>query len=187
MQRIALLIDLFIRFVKIGLVGFGGGWAILPIIQREIVEDAHYLSEDEFYNLVAIAGSTPGPVAVNAATYVGFKTAGLPGAVIATLGVVLPPFTIISFITYSLTQFLDNRLVQAVLKGLKAAIIALIIVVLYSTFKASINGLTTIQVLASVAITLLVLILVVYFRVHPIMAILLAGFIGLILGVVKIW
>ncbi len=187
MAKIAILVDLFIRFIKIGLVGFGGGWAILPIIQREIVEEGGYLNESEFYDLVAIAGSTPGPVAVNAATYVGYKVGGLTGAFMATLGVIIPPFTIISLIAYGLSQYLNNRIVQALLRGLKGAIIGLIAVVLYSTFKSSTINLSIIQTITLLSISGLVLFLVIYLKIHPIIAILLAGLIGVILGVLKIW
>jgi chromate transporter len=186
--KMSLLLDLFIRFFKIGLVGFGGGWAILPIIEREIVEDAGYLSEAEFYDLVAVAGSTPGPVAVNAATYVGFKLAGLPGATAATLGVILPPFTIISLISYGLTQYFSNHIVQALLKGLKAAVIGLIVIALYSTFKTTVLSLPNIiQITVAIMVAGLVIIIVEWLRIHPIIAILIAGGIGAALGLLHVW
>ncbi len=187
-MKIGLLIDLFIRFFKIGLVGFGGGWAIIPIIQKELVEDAGYLSMDEFYDLVAIAGSTPGPVAVNAATYVGFQLAGLPGAAIATLGVILAPFTIISLIAYGLSQYLGNRIMQAMLKALKATIIGLIIIVFYTTFKETVLKLPGMREIAiAVTISTLVVLLILYWRVHPIIVILLMAGIGILLGLLHIW
>ncbi len=183
-----LLVELFLRFFKIGLVGFGGGWGILPIIQREIVEDAGWLSEDEYMDIVAIAGSTPGPVAVNAATYVGFKLAGPTGAFVATLAVVLPPFTIISLIAYGLSQYVTNRLVQAMLKGLKAAVIGLIVIVLYTTAKQTYTTLTTpLQVIATIAITTIMVVAVTAFKIHPIIPLLAAAAIGILLGIAKIW
>ncbi len=187
-MKLAILLDLFIRFFKIGLVGFGGGWAIIPIIQKELVEDAGYISENEFYNLVAIAGSTPGPVAVNAATYVGFQIAGLPGAVVATMGVIIPPFFIISLIAYGLTQYFNNRIVQSILKALKATIIGLIIVVLYSTFRETVWKLPGFhEVGIALTITTIVILLILVWRVHPIIVILLMIGVGILLGALHVW
>ncbi len=187
-MNISLLLELFVRFLKVGIVGFGGGWAILPIIEREVVEEAKWLSKSEYLNLVAIAGSTPGPVAVNAATYVGFKLAGSLGAFIATLAVVLPPFTIISLIVYSLTTYITNRLVQAVLNGLKAAVIGLIILALVTTAKETYAILPKIpQVIAASIIIVFIVVSVHILKIHPIIPLLVSALIGLLLGVLKIW
>ncbi len=183
-----LLFELFIRFLKIGIVGFGGGWAILPIIEREIVEDAGWLTYSEYTDLVAIAGSTPGPVAVNAATYIGYKLAGLTGAVVATLAVILPPFTIITLLVHTLTTAINNKLVQAALNGLKAAVIALIALALISTAKEVSTYITSVtQVFTVIAIISLVMIIVYYFKIHPIIAIIVSAIIGLLLGILNIW
>ena len=91
-------LDLFLTFLKIGAFTFGGGYAMIPLIQREICENKKWISEQEITDIVAISESTPGPVAVNAATFVGYRTNGFVGAFIATLGVVLPSFLIISVI-----------------------------------------------------------------------------------------
>jgi len=187
-MNVSLLLELFIRFLKVGIVGFGGGWAILPIIERELVEEAKWLSKSEYLNLVAIAGSTPGPVAVNAATYAGFKLAGPLGAFIATLAVVLPPFTIISLIVYSLTTYITNRLVQATLNGLKAAVIGLIILALVTTVKETYATLSEIsQVIAATTIIAFIIITVYVFKIHPIIPLLASALIGLILGILKVW
>ncbi|MET1160050.1 MAG: chromate transporter [Thermoprotei archaeon] len=187
-MNLLLLVDLFTRFLKIGIVGFGGGWAILPIIYRELVEDAKWLSDSEYLNLVAIAGSTPGPVAVNAATYVGFKLAGPIGAAVATLGVVLPPFTIISLIVYAITGYITNRFVQAVLNGLKSAIIGLLVLALLTTVKGVYESLPkTPQVIAMILIAVFVIVSVQVFRIHPLLAILVSALIGLVLGLAGIW
>ncbi|MCD6114591.1 MAG: chromate transporter [Thermoprotei archaeon] len=187
-MNVTLLLNLFVRFLKIGIVGFGGGWAILPIIEREIVEEAKWISKEEFMNVVAIAGSTPGPVAVNAATYIGFKLAGPIGAFVATLAVVLPPFTIISLIVYSLTTYITNRLVQALLNGLKAAVIGLIILALISTAKETFTMLPKPpQTLAVVAIIVFVITSVYVFKIHPIIALAMSALAGVILGILKLW
>ncbi len=184
-MELRLLIDLFIRFLKIGIVGFGGGWAILPLIHKEIVEDAGWMNESEFMNLVAIAGSTPGPVAVNAATYVGFRLAGLAGAVTATLAVIIPPFTAISIIVYTVSNYFGNKYVRAVLNTLKAGVVGLIIVALYTTFKETYTGTTSIiQILILAAITIYTVTAIAVFKIHPFYIILSLIPIGIILGII---
>ena len=187
-MSLPLLIELFLRFLKIGIVGFGGGWAILPIIEREVVEEAGWLSPSEYLNLVAISGSTPGPIAVNAATYVGFRLAGLAGAAVATLGVVLPPFVIISVIVYTLSSYIHNKLVQATLNGLKGAVIGLLILALIVTVRgvsSSMPQLTQLAALASIVVFMVVSVSV--FRVHPIISLLISATVGLLLGVAGLW
>lgn len=184
----AMLLELFIRFLKIGFVGFGGGWAILPLIEREIVQDAGWLTESEYLNLVAIAGSTPGPIAVNAATYVGLRLGGPLGAVIATSAVILPPFIIISLVVYFVTGLFSNPIVQGVLNGLKAAVIGLIAIALYTTAKqttVSLAGLVQVGVLF--AMTAAVIVMIAKYHVHPLIALLIAAFAGGALSIAKIW
>ncbi len=183
MTSLRILLELFIRFLKIGAVGFGGGWAILPIIEREIVEDAGWISKDEYLNLVAIAGSTPGPVAVNAATYIGFKVAGIVGAIIATLAVILPPFTVITTIVYFLSSYINNKIVQSILNALKAGVIGLITLALYTTFREVYLknlGITTLVALS--IITIYVIITIGVLKIHPFLVILSLIPIGIALG-----
>ncbi len=187
-MNIPLLLDLFLRFLKIGVVGFGGGWAILPIIEREIVEDAKWITSEEYSNLVAIAGSTPGPITVNAATYIGFKLAGVPGALVATFAVILPPLTIISIIAYTLTTIVTHRLVQALLNGLKAAIIGLITVALITTIKQTHAALpSSLQTITVAIIAIMVIIAIMMFKIHPIITIILAAILGILLGIAGVW
>jgi len=182
-----LLLELFLRFLKISIVGFGGGWAILPIIEREVVEDAGWLTREEFLNLVAIAGSTPGPVAVNAATYVGFKLAGLAGAFVATLAVFIPPFTIVSLIAYGLTQVVGNRYVQSLINGLKGAVIGLIILALLSTITQVRSAFQYHQLAALTCIALFVILSVKVLNLHPIIPLLISAVIGITLGLLGLW
>ncbi len=184
----SLLLDLFIRFLKIGIVGFGGGWAILPIIEREIVEDAKWITVEEYSNLVAIAGSTPGPITVNAATYIGFKLAGLPGALVATFAVILPPLTIVSIIAYTLTTVITHRLVQALLNGLKAAIIGLIVIALVATVRQTYTMLSKpIQIVSVSVLALIVIVSVMLFKIHPIIAIIISAIVGVMLGLIGVF
>ncbi len=119
--------ELFLAFFKIGLFTFGGGYAMLSIIENEFVEKKQWMSEQEMMDMIAIAESTPGPVAINSATYVGHRNGGVWGALCATLGVVIPSFTIIFLISLFLEPFLQITLVAKAFHGIKAAVAVLII------------------------------------------------------------
>ena len=130
-------LELFLTFLKIGAFTFGGGYAMIPLIQRELCENKKWLNEDDILEVVAIAESTPGPIAINAATFVGSRTAGTPGAVCATLGVVLPSFLIISVISFVLKAFQESKAVQYAFMGIRAGVLALILKAVYTMFMAS--------------------------------------------------
>ncbi len=130
-------LDLFLTFMKIGAFTFGGGYAMIPLIQREVCDNKQWLNEDDILEVVAIAESTPGPVAINAATFVGSRTAGTLGAVCATLGVVLPSFLIISLISFILKAFQESRTVQYAFMGIRAGVLALILKAVYTMFMAT--------------------------------------------------
>lgn len=117
---------LFISFFKIGLFTFGGGYAMIPIIQREIVENHEWITNKEILDIFAIAESTPGPVAINAATFVGYKIGGVLGAIIATVAVSLPSFIIIYIISLFLSYIKDIALVNAAFKGIRIGVLVLI-------------------------------------------------------------
>lgn len=119
-------LHLFLSFIKIGLFSFGGGYAAVPVIQSEIVEGKQWLEMSEFTNLITIAEMTPGPIALNAATFVGNKVAGFPGAVLATLGCILPSFIIVLVLSFLYLKFRDLTVVQGVLTGLRPAIVSMI-------------------------------------------------------------
>ena len=120
------LLDLFLTFLKIGAVSFGGGYAMIPLIQEEVLSHA-WLTSDEILNFIAVAESTPGPVAINMATFIGSSQAGFLGSVFATLGVVLPSFIIILIIASLIRGILKYQGVQAFLKGVRPVVTALII------------------------------------------------------------
>lgn len=126
-----MIFDLFFTFFKIGAFTFGGGYAMLPIIQKEIVENKGLISEEEFMDAIALAQASPGPVAVNTSVYVGYRILGLKGALSATLGAVLPSFIIILLIAAYFIQFRDNPLVERVFLGIRPAIVALILAAVY--------------------------------------------------------
>ena len=105
MKRLPKTLSLFLTFLKIGLFTFGGGYAMIPLIQRETVNHKKWISDKDILDIVAIAESTPGPIAINAATFIGYRVGGFFGAMAATVGVVLPSFTIIAAISYVLAAF----------------------------------------------------------------------------------
>ena len=122
-----ILFDLFLTFAKIGLFTFGGGYAMISLIERYCVEKKQWITHDEMMDITVIAESTPGPIAVNCATFVGYKKRGLPGAAAATVGVALPSFCIILLISVFLDRFLEIAWVAAAFKGIKLAVGILIV------------------------------------------------------------
>lgn len=122
-----ILFDLFLTFAKIGVFTFGGGYAMIAMIENHCVERKKWISHDEMMNVTVIAESTPGPIAINAATFVGYKQAGFLGAVIATLGIVLPSFLIIFAISSLLDHFLEITVIASAFKGIKIAVGILIL------------------------------------------------------------
>ena len=122
-----ILLDLFLTFARIGLFTFGGGYAMIALIENNCVERKKWITHDEMMNVTVIAESTPGPIAINAATYVGYAQAGLAGAVIATLGIVLPSFLIIFAISSLLDHFLEITMIASAFKGIKIAVGILIL------------------------------------------------------------
>ena len=133
-SRTRKLLELFFTFIKIGAFTFGGGYAMIPLIQRETVVNRGWISDEDLIDIIAIAESTPGPIAINSATFVGYRTGGFWGALLATLGVVLPSFIIITAISYILRQFQNIRAVQYAFWGLRAGVLALILKALWSMY-----------------------------------------------------
>ena len=121
------LIDLFLTFAKIGLFTFGGGYAMISLIENDCVEKKRWITHDEMMDVTVIAESTPGPIAINCATYVGYKKGRLPGAIIATLGMVLPSFVIIFLISKFFDRFLEITWVANAFRGIKIAVGILIV------------------------------------------------------------
>ena len=119
--------DLFWTFLKIGAFTFGGGYAMVALLEREFVEDKQWLSREEFFDMVAIAESTPGPVAVNSATYVGYKIEGAEGAAASTLAVCLPSFVVIYLISLVFDRFLQLSAVASAFRGIQVCVIYLIL------------------------------------------------------------
>ena len=126
---------LFVTFFKIGAFTFGGGYAMIPLIQREVCENYKWLSDSDILDIIAIAESTPGPIAINSATFVGFKVAGFWGSAFATFGVVLPSFVIIALLSKVISAFESLQAVKYAFMGIRAGVLALIVKALYTMYK----------------------------------------------------
>ncbi|MDD4939299.1 MAG: chromate transporter [Candidatus Omnitrophica bacterium] len=169
-----IILNLFWEFFKVGLFTFGGGYAMIPVIEKEIVDKQHWLTLEQFADLFAVAEMTPGPIAINCATFVGYKVAKLWGAVASTLGVVTPSFLIMWVIASVFFSFQENQIVQAAFKGLRPAVLGLIIVAVLSISKVSIADFRSVLVAAFVVVAVWI------FKIHPILAFLVSGVIGVV-------
>lgn len=149
------LLELFVSFAKIGLFTFGGGYAMLPLIERICVEQKKWLTNDDMLNVTVIAESTPGPVAINCATFVGNKQKGFLGALFATLGMVTPSFIIILLISFFLESFLEIKWVAGAFQGIKIAVAVLIVDAAIRIFKKIDKNALTLTITAVSCLTLL--------------------------------
>lgn len=140
-EKLKTCLTLFLTFLKIGAFTFGGGYAMIPIIEKEMVEKHKWIKSEDILDIFAIAESTPGPIAINSATFIGYKIGGVFGSFCATFGVVLPSFTIISIISLVLREFSDIKAVQYAFNGIRAGVLALIIKALVSMYKKAPKGL----------------------------------------------
>ena len=126
-KKIKGYLSLFLTMLKIGLFTFGGGYAMIALFENEFVEKKKWLEKDEFFDVAAIAESTPGPIAINAATYIGYKNAGIIGSIIATLGICIPSFIIVYAISLFFDAFLSLTLVAYAFKGIQICVVYLIL------------------------------------------------------------
>lgn len=126
LKKIRSILDLFITMMKIGMFTFGGGYAMISLLESELVEKRKWLDHEEFLDLVTVAESTPGPIAINCATYIGYKKEKLWGALFATLGMCIPSFTIIFLISLFFDRFLEIGWVSAAFRGIQVCVIYLI-------------------------------------------------------------
>lgn len=139
-----ILLDLFLTFFQIGAVSFGGGYAMISLIREKALAFG-WLTEEELLNMIAVSESTPGPIAVNMATFVGSTQAGILGSVVATLGVVLPSFLIILLIAAVIRNFLNYKAVQAFLGGVRPCVVALILATAATMLSSTLFGFSTVR------------------------------------------
>ncbi len=149
MDKKSKILALFLTFLRIGAFTFGGGYAMIPLIQKEIVENKKWLTDEDILEIIAISESTPGPIAINSATFVGKRVAGFFGALVSTLGVILPSFLIIFTISLVLEKFKDIKAVQYAFEGIRAGVLALIVKALWSMYKQSPKNAVAYIVMAS--------------------------------------
>ncbi len=185
MKKAKILFEMFLTLFKIGLFTFGGGYAMLALLESELVEKKKWLEKDEFLDMVAIAESTPGPIAINCATYVGYKRGGVLGAACSTLGVVMPSFIIIYVISLFLDAFLTLELVGYAFRGIQAGVVYLIL----SAGVKMLKGME--RDVMSIAIMCCVLVLMVAFSVFAvsfsaILYILISGVVGLTVYAIRL-
>lgn len=134
-QKLKLCLSLFLTFMKIGVVTFGGGYAMIPIIENEISNKKKWISGDDLLEVVAISETTPGPIAICAATFIGYRVGGIFGAFCSTFGVVLPSFVIIYVISLFLRAFEELQVIKYAFFGIRAGVLALLIKAVVSMFK----------------------------------------------------
>jgi chromate transporter len=154
--RISLLFQLFWVFVRIGPVTFGGGYAMIPMIEREICTKRKWLDEDEMDEILSLAGAAPGGVGVNAAAFIGYRLAGVKGAIAAIAGITIPTFMIVCLLSAVYSQLADQPKVIAAMKGINGAVIALILVAVYRMAKNAIFDKTTAVTAMVVPVILLI-------------------------------
>ncbi|HOO43762.1 MAG TPA: chromate transporter [Bacillota bacterium] len=173
------MLTLFVTFFKIGLFTFGGGYSMIPLIHFYAVDKYHWITEDEFIDIIAIAESTPGPIAINSATYVGYKVLKVKGSAAATLGVVLPSMIIITIISAFLMQFKENIWVEYAFMGIRVGVAVLILNAAFRIFKKVKKNLMAWILLVFGFVT-------VYFDFIPIVfVILIGGVVGIIYAVLS--
>lgn len=180
-------LELFVTFFKIGLFTFGGGYAMLPLIQQEVL-DKEWATQAELINFIAVSESTPGPFAINMSTYIGTEQAGFLGAFFATLGVVLPSFIIILIVAKCYEKFQSSKIVKGCMSGLKPCVVGLIgaAVVSIATTVLFPSGITLsafsgVNIYISLAIFALMAVLA-FKKVHPILIICMSAAIGIAVG-----
>lgn len=167
-----ILIQLFTAFLRIGSFTFGGGYAMLPMIQREIVQKHGWASDEEIVDFFAIGQVTPGVIAVNTATFVGYQVAGTLGALVATLGVIFTPMILITALSSILVQFTENTLVEHAFQGIGACVVVLIGDAVYTLAKKALTDKVSIAIFIGVTLVSLLLSL------SPVLIVLAVGLLG---------
>jgi chromate transport protein len=172
-------VQLFTAFFKIGLFTFGGGMSMLPMLQRELVESKQWLTEEEILNYFAIGQCTPGIIAVNVATFCGYKRAGLSGAIVSTIGIVCPSWIVITLIAGSISRFSDIVWIQRAMKGVYVAVAALLARAVFTFGKKIITDFVTAGIAAGAFLAMSV------WNVSGILIVLVAGIIGFCAQIIR--
>ena len=169
-----MILDLFLAFFKIGLFSFGGGYAMLPFIQEQTIEVHGWLTTPEFLDILGIAQVTPGPISINTATFVGYRLAGLGGALTSTLAVILPSFIIVMIISFFFKKFQTSKLIQDIFKGLRPIVLGLVA-------SAAVDiGREVFTDYKAVIISIIIFLLLTFKKMNTIVLIVLAGVLGVL-------
>lgn len=181
-------LELFISFIQIGLFSIGGGYAAMPLIENQVVELNNWLTMQEFTDLITIAEMTPGPIAVNSATFVGIRIAGLPGAIVATMGCIFPSIIIVSILSYIYYKYRGIPMLQSVLISLRPVVVALIAsagisILRVVTFAGNTVSIDNIQVGCFLIFSFALLALR-KFKINPILVMCICGMCNLLLNIV---
>lgn len=175
------VIDLFLTFFKIGMFSFGGGYAMLPLIEREVVTNKHWITPTEFLDIVGISQATPGPIAINSATFVGFKVLGVFGSLIASLAVVLFSMTLVIIASHFIKKFKDSIILKGILSGLRPALVALILSAVWSSAsKVYFNEISKTIDFRAILIGLFTIGLLLKTKIHPILVIVISAVLGFV-------
>lgn len=174
-----MILEMFLTFFKIGAFTFGGGYAMIPIIQEEVVNKKKWINENEFLDAIALAQGSPGPVAVNTSIFVGYRLKGLPGALASLLGTILPSFLTILFIAMFFYQYRDNAILDKIFLGIRPAVVALILSAVYKLTKSSKFGYKKLM------ISLAALLAIVFLSISPIYLVIAGGLGSVIINRIK--
>lgn len=169
------LFDLFLTFARVGGLTFGGGYAMLPMLEKEIVNNKHWATEEELMDYYAIGQCTPGIIAINTATFIGYKVKGIPGAIFATLGVVAPSLVIITIIAAFISNFIELAFVKSAFAGIRACVCVLIFNAVLKLAKKALVDKTTVVLFA------VILLLSLFTSISPAILVVAAGAVGILL------
>ena len=186
-SRQMIYLQLFLSFLQVGMFSFGGGYAAMPLIQGQVVTGHHWISMSEFTDLITISQMTPGPIAVNSATFVGIKIAGIPGALAATFGCILPSCIIVTVIAKLYLKYRSMEVLQGVLGSLRPAVVAMIASAGVSIFVTAVwSGIDMISIAGTkwnlVVIFAVSVVLLRKFKLNPVWVMLLSGGMQVIVG-----
>lgn len=169
-----MVFDIFLSFLKVGAFSFGGGYAMISFIQKEMVSKNNWLSNQEFVDIIAISQMTPGPIAINTSTFTGYKIANIYGSIAGTLGVSIVSFTLMTLLASYLSKIKESKTIKDIFRGIRPAVLGLIL------SAALTVGKTAIIDYKSIIISVLILFSILKLKIHPILNIVLAGIIGYI-------
>lgn len=173
-EKLKELWNIFIIFFRMGAFTFGGGYAMLPIIQKEIVEKRNWASDEEIIDYYAIGQCTPGIIAVNTASFIGYKRKGIIGAIVATIGLVTPSLILISIISKFFKEFQDIRSVQYAFNGIQVVVVALIAVTVKNMFKQSVKD------NYGIILFILAFIIIAFLKLSPIIVVVSSALVGVV-------